>query len=207
MPNIDLQLGSFGVGVVDYTLKHRVYGTSTFLTTNAIPTNPIPATNITPQIIGVIDNTIYEIQITSNCGSSVANSSIVRKIKRGCPTLAQHNISVTDTTITSSFPLATPAPISNHISNITVELYQGLTLVNSQIISAPNTINTVTFTGLNQNTTYTLKYKVNFTAPDSLPLLTYPNGGTDSMMVCNTTAQTNVTPLCPSGIILSISES
>jgi hypothetical protein len=207
MANINLELGAFGLNVTNYTLRHKLFGTATFATNNTTPGNPITATNLTPQITGVIENTIYDIQIASNCGASTAQSPTVQMIVRGCPTLAQHNINATDSTITASFPLSTPAPISSHITNIVVELFQGATLVSTQTLTSLNTTNTVTFTGLNQNTTYDIRYSVNYAASDSYPLASYPNGGDANTQVCLVSAQTTVTPVCPAAVILTITES
>jgi hypothetical protein len=128
-------------------------------------------------------------------------------IARECVSLLGINAIVTDTSITVSTPLTTPAPISLHIASITYELYQGLTLLTSQVITTVNTTNTVNFTGLNQNTTYTVKTIIQYTNADTYPKASYDNGGTANTNVCLYNIITNTTPACAAPIILSITES
>ena len=142
---LNINVAPFGVGTINWTLRWRILGTSVWSTSSVSPTNPISASTTTAIITVPNENTIYELQILSNCGSTTSQSSIIKKIARECPTLLASNVITTDTSITVSTPIATPAPISNHIANILVELYQGLTLISNQLLTTPNSVNTVTF--------------------------------------------------------------
>jgi len=203
---IRLNLGSFGVSASNYTVRWRVLGSTTWITSGLTPANPIPTTNLTPVITVPNENTIYEVQVITNCGTSTAQSAIIKKIARQCPTTLQYNVTTTDTTITISYPLDTPAPISNHVTSILVQLYQGPTLITSQTISSPNSNNTITFNGLNQNTTYTVRHTVTYAHADSIPEGSYPNGATANTSICTVSVQTEVTASCPIPVILSVQE-
>jgi hypothetical protein len=189
-----------------WTLRHRVKGTSTWVTNNVTPANPQLSTNTSATITTSSFNTIYEYQVLTLCNGSTSQSVIATAIDRSCPTLLQNNVVTTDTSINLSFPLNTPAPISNHISSIFVELYQGLTLITSQTLSSLNTTNAVTFTGLNQNTSYKVKYTINFTASDNPLKSSYPSGVTANTHICEVNVMTDVSPVCPTPIIISFSQ-
>lgn len=205
--SLTINVSPFGVGTTSWTLAWRVLGTSTFNTTNVTPANPISASTTTAVLNVPNENTIYELRIIANCGSSTSQSAIFRRIARECPTLLASNVSTTDSSITVSVPVATPSPISNHIANILVEVYQGLTLISNQLITNPNSVNTVTFTGLNQNTTYTIKSTITYQEGDSIPQSSYPNGATNETQICTFNVVTDTLPTCQVPVIISISES
>lgn len=204
---IPVTISPVGLGITNYTIRWRVKGSSIWNTSGVTPSNPqIPST--TSASINVPNtNTVYEVQIVSTCGSNTSQTPIYNTIERDCPTLLEQNITATDSSITASFPLNTPAPISSHINNIVAELYQGSLLINSQTIATPNNTNTLTFTGLNQNTTYTIKYIVTFAYADSIPLASYSNGGSSNTHICNLNVLTSATPSCPIVIITGLSQS
>ena len=205
MATINLQVSAFPVSVINYSLKYRPLGTTTWLSTNIAPANPIPTTFLTPVISNVGENTVYELQLYNNCGSSLSQSVIYKKITRNCPTLLEYGAVVTDTSISINFPLAnTITPISNHIVDIVVSIYQGVTLINSTILT-PNATNNVTFTSLTQSTTYTIKHKINYTASDN-PVGTYTGGDTANSHFCTVDILTNTTPVCAVPVITSITQ-
>jgi hypothetical protein len=205
MASIQLNLSAFGIGTTDYTLRYRPFGTSSWVSTSGIsPTNPIPTTTLNPTITGLAENTIYEIQLLGNCGASTSQSSIYRKITRECPSLLSMGVVVTDSTISANFPLGSLTPLTNHVGSITVDILQGVTLVNTQTI-APSTLNTVTFTGLTQNTTYTLRYTITYSQSDTITS-TYSAGSTVNTQVCEMSVLTSSTPVCQTPVITSITE-
>ena len=204
--SLTINVSPFGVSATSWTLAWRVLGTSTFNTTNVTPSNPI-ATSTTSATINVPnENTIYEVKVISNCGGNTSQSSVIKRIARECPSLLASNVSTTDSTITVSVPIGTPAPISNHVTNILVEVYQGLTLITNQLITNPNSTNTVTFTGLNQNTTYTIKTIITYQEGDTIPQASYPNGADSETQICTFDVLTDVLPSCSSPIIISVTE-
>lgn len=204
---LNINVAAFGVGTINWTLRWRILGTSTWSTSSVSPTNPISASTTSAVITVPNENTIYELQILSNCGSTTSQSAIIKKIARECPTLLASNVSTTDTSITVSVPVATPAPISNHIANILIEIYQGLTLISNQLITVPNSTNTVTFTGLTASTTYTIKTTIQYQDPDSIPESSYPNGATDETQKCNFNVVTDALMACATPIVISVIES
>jgi len=205
--SLTINVSPFGVGTTSWTLAWRILGTTTFNTTNVTPANPISASTTTAVLNVPNENTIYELRVIANCGSSTSQSAIFKRIARECPTLLASNVSTTDSSITVSVPVATPAPIGNHITNILVEVYQGLTLISNQLITNPNSTNTVTFTGLNQNTTYTIKSTITYQEPDTIPQLTYPNGADAETQICTFDVVTDATPSCQTPVITNITES
>jgi hypothetical protein len=204
---IPITISPVGLGITNYTIRWRIKGASVWNTTGVTPANPQLSSTTSASIAVPNTNTVYEVQIISSCGSSTSQTPIFNTIERDCPTLLEQSITATDTSITASFPLNTPAPISSHVTSLVVELYQGLSLISTQTIAAPNTTNTLTFTGLNQSTTYTLKYTTTYAHSDSIPLLTYSNGGTANSSVCSVNVLTAVTPACPIVIITGLSQS
>ena len=205
---ISVNIQPFGISVTSWNIRWRVLGTVTWFTNATTPSNPQLANNSLVTITVPYLNTVYEVQILSNCGNSTTNSAIIKQIKRGCPTLSSQNVNVTDTTITASFPIATPAPISNHIASLKVEIFQGVTLINTFVFTTTlDNYNTITFSGLNPNTTYTLKSTITYTQSDSVPLNSYPNNATANTQICTTDVLTNNTTVCSTPIILTVTES
>lgn len=204
MATINLNISAFGVGTTDYSVRWRIYPSLTWVTTGITPSNPIATSNLAPSITVPNENTVYDIQIVGNCGSSTSQSAVFKKITRACPTLLQYSATVTDSSITSNFPLNAATPLTNHVSSILVELFQGVTLISSQTI-APTTLNTTTFTGLSASTTYTLKHTVTYTQSDTI-VGTYSSGSTVNTQVCSTTILTTSVPTCVQPVITSITE-
>ena len=208
MSNIlNVTLASLGATVSTYVLQWRALGSNIWLTTNVTPSNPIPASFLTPYITFPTDNTIFQYQLLSNCGSSVAQSIIQRFINRGCPSYTSLNLVPSDTAVTGVFPLNSPAPISNHISSIVIGLYIGTTLVSSQTISTPTAFNAFTFTSLISSTVYSLVFDINYAQSDSISY-TYSLLDTSSLHKCLANSFTTAaSAICPIPIIISITQS
>lgn len=195
--------------IVSWKLRYRVKGTNTWLTSNLSPSLPtngydtsVSSVTVSPQY----DNTIYEYQTITKCGSNEINSSIYTKINRGCPTLLSQSIVTTDTSISLNFPLNTPVPLSNHIQSITVVLKQGSTLISTQTLTSINSTNTVSFTNLTENTTYNIEYTITFVSED-FPVSLYTGDNTSNTHKCTLAVTTEPSPECPDIIIVSVTQS
>lgn len=186
--------------------RYRVKGTNTWLTNGITPAGNIPTNISTAEIVTPYSNTVYEIQIVSNCAGNENTSLVYTRINRDCPTLLSQSVITTDTSISLNFPINTPSPISAHINNIVVILKQGQVVLNTQILSV-NSTNTVIFNNLTENTTYTIEYTINFTSEDNPPLLVYEEGVTSQTHKCSLSVTTEPKPECPDIIVTSITQS
>lgn len=189
-----------------WKVKYRVKGTSTWLTNNIIPSGNIPTNISSVQLNVPYTNTIYEYQLIINCSGEEYVSPIYTKIERGCPTLLSQSVVTTDTSIALNFPLDTPAPILSHINNIVVVLKQGQVVLNTQTLSV-NSINSVLFNNLTENTTYTIEYTINFTSEDNPVSNSYGDGITSQTHKCSLSVTTAPKPECEDIIIVSVTQS
>lgn len=204
---LNLNLSPLGASVVSYTVQYRALGSNIWLNSNVIPNNPISSSVLNPYITLPTDNTIYQVQLLSNCGTNIAQSIIQRFINRGCPIYSALNLNSTDVSISGVFPLNTPSPISTHISSINIQLFIGTTLVNSQIISTPTAFNSFIFTSLISNTVYSLVFVINYTFPDTISPA-YSLGDSSSQHLClGNSFTTAASAICPVPVIISITQS
>ena len=149
-----------GVNTLNQTVKKRVKGSGTWLTTVFSPANPLaPTANTTSTTLQ--DNTVYEIQIDSLCSVGGPTPSVISEaIVFNCASLP----AFTGTTFTynSINPGTLPTFVgSDTLVNYIVYLYDaaGTTLLQS---GAGTTIGSAAaaFTGLLSSTVYTLKFSI-----------------------------------------------
>ena len=74
-----------GVNSLNQTAKYKLNGAVTWLTTGFTPANPMNALVNTTQITGLLNNTIYQFQVDTNCSIGGPTSSpIVQRIGFDC---------------------------------------------------------------------------------------------------------------------------
>ena len=203
-----LSISPLGGSVINYTLQWRTLGTTLWNTSGVTPANPITASITTATITLPNTNTVYQFQLLTNCGTSVAQSAIIVKSNRACPAITELGLLSTDTTISGAFPLATPNPIGLHFTSLKIYLLLGIQIVDTRIISTISASNQFVFTGLSASTNYGISVEIQYSQADSFPDATLATGDTNILHNCsNYTIATQIAQVCPTITILSVIQS
>ena len=203
-----LTISPLGGSVINYTLQWRALGATIWNTNNVAPANPITASILNSTVTLPAINTVYQFQLLTNCGTSVAQSTIITKSNRGCPAVTELGLTTTDTTISGAFPLPTPNPVNIHFASLKIYLLLGTQIVDTKTISSIGASNQFLFTGLTASTNYSITVEMQFSQADSFSDTSLATGDTTVLHNCsNYTIATQQAQVCPTVTIISITQS